>query len=208
MQTTKYYFVLFSKLLIKTKEENMKRYIILFAMLIVIIAANNSYSQLRLSLQGGIQAPTGEFGNTAATGFGGAATFEYWQNTPLSFTASAGYFAWEQQGNVPAGHTYSFSTIPIMLGMRYYLGRGDFHPYLGSELGLHLLNAKQTITSGNTTTTTTTSESNFGISPMAGFRYHVGNRVDLDINMKYNIVSSELNNRNFLGFNFGVQFGL
>jgi hypothetical protein len=186
----------------------MKKLFLIIVMALVIPSGNNVYGQLRLSLQAGIQAPVGDFANSATTGFGGIATFEYWQNTPLSLIGSIGYMAWGAAGSLPANHDFTTRSIPIMLGIRYYFARGDFHPYFSAELGLHLQQTTHTRHHNpNTTTITTDNRSDFGISPAFGFRYHLGNRIDLDLNLKYNLISGAPST-SFLGANFGVQFGL
>lgn len=164
--------------------------------------------QMRLTLQAGIQTPTGDFSNSAATGFGLNGTFEYWQNTPLAFTGSFGYNHFRASGDLPGDWNYSFSDLPIMLGIRYYLSRGDIHPYLGTELGLRILTSSLTRTEGNTTTTIDETSSRFGLDPMVGFRYHLSQGTDLDFNLKYNLIATDGGNTDFLGINAGLQIGL
>jgi outer membrane protein W len=163
--------------------------------------------QMRLTLQVGLEAPTGDFSNQASSGFGANATFEYWQNTPIAFTGSVGYNRFSAAKDLPFGVDYSFTDVPILLGIRYYLSRGDFHPYLGAELGLHILTSSVTRTEARTITVSETN-SRFGIDPLIGFRYHLSQSTDLDFNLKYNIILTEGGSTNFLGVNGGVQIGL
>ncbi len=164
--------------------------------------------QMRLTLQAGIEVPTGDFANSASAGYGLNGTFEYWQNTPLAFTGSIGYNHFGASGDLPHNWDYSFSDVPVLLGIRYYLARGDFHPYLGAELGLHFLTYSRTMVEGNTTTTVDQSSSKFGLDPLFGFRYHLSQTTDLDFNLKYNIITTDGGNTDFLGINGGVQIGL
>ncbi|HSD63730.1 MAG TPA: outer membrane beta-barrel protein [Ignavibacteriaceae bacterium] len=163
--------------------------------------------QMRLTLQAGLEVPTGDFSNQASSGFGGNATFEYWQNTPLAFTGSIGYNHFNAASDLPFGIDYSFTDVPILLGIRYYPSRGRFHPYLGAEMGLHILTSSITRTESRTITISETN-SRFGIDPLIGFRYHLSQSTDLDFNVKYNIISTEGGSTNFLGINGGVQIGL
>ncbi len=191
------------------------RYISKMVILAVMLFSINSFAQMherppqmRLTMQLGVEAPTGDFGDQAATGFGINGTFEYWQNTPLAFTGSIGYNHFGAAGDLPDEWDYSLSDVPILLGLRYYLSRGDFHPYLGAELGIHILTSSRTRTEGNSTITVDETNSRFGLDPLLGFRYHLSQSTDLDFNMKYNIITTEGGNTNFLGINGGVQIAL
>ncbi len=164
--------------------------------------------QMRLTLQIGVQAPTGDFGNQASTGFGLNGTFEYWQESPLAFTGSIGYNRFGAAGDLPNDWDYSLSDIPILLGVRYYLARGDFHPYLGAELGIHILTSSLTRVQDNKTISVDETNSKFGLDPLFGFRYHLSQSTDLDFNIKYNIITTEGGNTNYLGVNGGIQIGL
>lgn len=180
----------------------------LFAVILFVTLSSAAFSQIHLSLQGGVQIPTGDFSDFANTGFGGSATFEYLQNSPLSFTGMLGYYVWDREGEQPDNVDYSYRTIPIMLGIRYYFDQYDFAPYFGTELGIHLWQTEIEVEKNNSTITTEASESNFGITPMFGFKYRLSTSVDLDVNLKYNIVSGDGPSTSFVGLNFGVQFGL
>ncbi len=168
---------------------------------------NERQPQMRLSLQVGLEVPTGDFSDQASSGFGANATFEYWQNSPLAFTGSIGYNHFGAAKDLPFGIDYSFTDVPILLGVRYYPSQGRFDPYLGAELGLHILTSSVTRTESRTITVSETN-SRFGIDPLVGFRYHLSRSTDLDFNLKYNLISTEGGNTNFLGINGGVQIGL
>jgi outer membrane protein W len=186
----------------------MRRILIIFFLFVACISINETYAQMKLSLQAGLQMPTGDFADGAGLGFGANATFEYLQSSPLSFTALIGYNSFGAEDELPEGRDLSFTSIPILVGARYYLARGNYHPYLGVELGVHFLSTKFSRTEGNTTVTVESSSSEFGLTPMAGFRYHVSPTVDLDINLKYNIITTEGSSTSFMGINGGVQFAL
>lgn len=174
-----------------------------------LIFGTISYSQLRLSLQAGIEAPTGDFGLIATTGYGFTATLEFVQNSPLSFTGSIAYNRWGAKGDLPEGYDFSFTAVPVLVGFRYYLSQGDFHPYLGAELGIVFTSSDQTrLDEGFRKVTYTTSENNFGFAPLGGFRYHLSSSVDLDMNIKYNIITTTGSSTDYLGINAGIQFSL
>ena len=187
----------------------LKRIMIVF----ILFAVNNSAqtimrdSEVRLTLHAGAEVPTGDLSNLASTGFGIGATFEFWQNNPLAFTVSFNYNHFGAAGNLPSGSDYSLADVPIFLGVRYYPLEGNFHPYLGAEMGLHKLKSSTTRTEERTVTISETS-SKFGLNPLIGFRLTLSQTTDLDFNLKYNMITTEGGNTDFLGINGGIQIGL
>lgn len=185
----------------------MKKITIITSLLLILTTVS-SFAQMRLSLQAGVQIPTSDFAESAGAGFGAHATFEYWQNTALSFTGTVGYNTWGPKDDLPPGRDYNVTAVPILIGLRYYLATGPFHPYLGAELGLYIVSIDVEQRIGNTIVSTEDSETKFGLAPVFGFRYHISQSVDLDFNFKYNIITTEENSTTYMGINGGIQFGL
>lgn len=177
-----------------------------------MIVSSVSYSQtqttrasnLSFSVQGGVQIPTGTFGDVASTGFGFSVTGEYVSSDVLSWTGSVGWSTFGEKSVLYSGYDYSLSIVPIVVGLRYYLARGDFHTYVGAEAGLYISSVETTIVTPIGTSTGTASDTDFGFAPLVGFKYHLSPTIDLDGTLKYHLISST----NYLGINAGVQFGL
>lgn len=162
-------------------------------------------SQMRLSATVGAEVPTGNFSDFWGVGWGLNVTFEYWQNSPLSFIGTVGYNWWTPKNDTPAD--YKYSTVPLMFGFRYYFTRGEIHPYLGTELGAQFTKYSRETTSGNTVVSTDVSDTRFGFSPFLGMKARISRSMDIDVNVKYNIITTDPNTT-FLGVNAGVQLGL
>jgi outer membrane protein W len=159
---------------------------------------------LKLSVQPGIQIPIGDFSNTAALGLGVNATLEYLfsqkKGIDWSLTVMTGYNHFAANKDLPEGEDYSYGDIPILAGLRFYIGKSDFRPYIGGEMGLHLL----TITHNDAEI----SDSYFGYAPIVGLKSNFTRSLELDINLKLNSISSEGSSLSYVGFNFGLQFAL
>ncbi|HZW38941.1 MAG TPA: outer membrane beta-barrel protein [Ignavibacteriaceae bacterium] len=179
----------------------------IYIFLLIILLSSISYSQARLSAQLGVGVPTSDFAEDAGTGFGVSGTFEYVQN-PIAYTFSLGFFNFGTKDNPPPGTDISWKAIPIMLGLRYYFSSGSpFHPYLGAELGLNILETSITEIRDKVSVEYSTSESKFGLNPMFGFRYTVQQPLDIELTFKYHIITSDPSTT-FFGIMFGLNFGL
>jgi hypothetical protein len=182
----------------------MRHYTFLLLCCLIFISNTSIYSQLRLSVQPGLQIPIGDFSNSAALGIGVSSTLEYLisqkKGVDWSLTGMIGYNYFSANKDLPEGEDYSYGDIPILVGLRFYLSKSDFRAYLGGELGIHLL----TIAHNDDEI----SDSYFGYAPIVGFKSYLTRSLDFDINVKLNSISSEGSSLSYVGFNFGVQFAL
>ena len=189
----------------------MKKVVSIIVVLTVLVFSGISNAQkMGAEVQVGVGLPMGDFGDAFKTGFGGQGTFLYSLNPELTLTAAIGYYSFTNKDYSDA----TFSTVPVLVGARYVLGKGSFVPYAGAELGLHFCTIKVvapkfdfgfgSIGGG----TSSTSESDFGFSPMVGFMMPLSPKLNLDVNLKYNIISTSGQSSNFIGINAGVQMPL
>lgn len=176
--------------------------IILFLSLVLILFSNVIFSQTKLNLQGGIQFPSGDFSDAAGTGYGGSATFEYKiPLLPISLTGMIGYYYWGENGDIE-GVDYSYNSIPFMVGGRYYLSSFIVKPYFGAELGLNVFSSDIEYPRVKLENTDT----KFSIAPMFGIKFGIGILLDFDVNVKYNVITTDPSVNNF-GVNAGLSFG-
>lgn len=184
-----------------------KMFLVLIAFLCLsgIIVAQG---KMALSVQGGIAIPTGDFGDAAGMGFGGSTTFMYEVSPMLHITGSIGYTTWGPKEDLPEGFDYSFSSIPVLVGAKYVLGKGNFLPYVSAELGMHFLSSTVKSSFFGQTFEQSDSEAKFGFAPGAGFFFAFNPKTMLDVNLKYNIISTEGSSTSYLGINAGVAFAL
>lgn len=145
------------------------------------------------SVQGTLSFPIADFG---ATG-----TFIYSASPMLDVTGSVGYLKWRLD-------KVSFSDIPILVGLRYTFGKGQFLPYGATEVGLHMFffSVKGSLSGFSDDQSDT--ETKFGIAPGFGFLYKFNPNTALDVNAKFNMIFTEGLSIIYLSLNAGVLFGL
>lgn len=160
----------------------------------------------KVSVQAGLAFPMGDFGDAAGTGFGISGTYEYFLEKGMSLTGSIGYYSFGAKEDIP-GFDYSLSNIPIMVGGRYYLGKGEFVPYVGAEVGLNMISTTITMSFFGSPVEVDASSTEFGVNPYVGCKYAISPKLMLDANLKYNVIMSDPSTT-YLGINVGVQFGL
>lgn len=186
----------------------MKKFVLLLAVVFMFAGLSLAQSKMGLSVQGSLAFPTGDFGDAAGTGFGGVGTFMYEVSPMLAITGSVGYLTWGPKEDLGEGFDYSLSTIPVLVGVRYSFGKGNFLPYVLAEVGMHFLSSEVTLTIFDEPFTFSESESKFGFAPGAGFYYYFNPKTALDVNVKYNSISTEGSTTSYLGVNAGVAFAL
>lgn len=190
----------------------MKKIVSILVVLTMIAFAGFTNAQkMGAEVQIGVGLPMGSFGDAFKTGFGGQGTFLYSLNPDITLTGAIGYYSFTNKDYSDA----SYSTVPVLVGARYALGKGSFAPYAGAELGIHFGSFKVVTPAidygfGYTSSggTFTSSSSDFGFSPMVGFMMPLTPKLNLDVNLKYNIISTSGSSTSFLGINAGVQMGL
>ena len=179
----------------------MKKIIIAISF-VLIIFSSNILAQSTLNLQGGVQFPSGDFSDVAGTGYGGSATFEYkLPLLPISLTGMIGYYHWGEKEDIE-GVDYSYNSIPFMVGGRYYMSSLIIKPYFGAELGINVFSSDVETPRLKIENTDT----KFSIAPMFGIKFGIGILIDLDVNIKYNVITTDPSTNNF-GVNAGVSFG-
>lgn len=187
---------------------------ILLAILVIIcLWSNFAYSQAEQSnmgvlLQAGVAVPMGDFDESAGLGAGGEATFEYLVNENLGLTGTLGYYEWGAKDDLPQGFDYSFSNIPLLIGGKYFIPLGGFVPYAGAQLGLNFVSVEQTVSEENIDLNLDDSSTEFGFSPLAGFRFLMPPNLAFDMTFKYNIISTEGSSANSLGIFLGARITL
>lgn len=179
--------------------------ILVLAMLFAPVVNSNAQN-MRGGVQVSLAMPMGTFGDVHATGFGAMGTFYYGLNPQIDLTGTIGFLTFGAASDIPEGFDYSLNFIPVVVGGRYnFVTSGEFKPYAGAELGLHFGSASVTVDMGPFgKIDTDESTSDFSFAPLAGFYYNIGPKLQLDVNVKMNIISDA----NYLGINAGVAFGL
>lgn len=118
----------------------------------------------------------GTFGNAYRTGVGARLSFRYVVIPGLAVGGNTGFYTFgaqqQNQGSVDA--------IPAMAAAEYFHRFGDFRIYGGMEVGLYFSNLNFGRFRGQST--------DFGLSPYAGLRYEIAQKLDLDISIQGSLV--------------------
>ncbi len=144
----------------------MKHLLSVILLAVLFTGFINAQGKMALGVQGGIALPMGDFGDAYDMGFGGTATFAYHINPMLDITGSIGYLTWSGKDL-----DYTFSSVPVLAGVRYYFGQDKFHPYITGELGMHFTSYESPAITilGYTFESHSGSDSYFGFGAGAGF---------------------------------------
>lgn len=193
----------------------MKKILTIFAALIII--SNLSFAQMSnmaIGLNGTLSIPVGDFNDVAKMGFGVAGSFFYDLSDYFQFTGTVGYLAWGgdkiEIGNTSIEATEPATSIPILVGARYYLDDKELNPYISGELGLHVFTSASTQTTQNgVELPKIKGDSNpyFGFGLGGGFVYELSNDIKVDGNLQYNIINAEESIGHFtleVGFIVGI----
>lgn len=170
--------------------------------------AQTQESPMGVSLQAGVSVPSGDFDNSAGLGVGGEGTFEYLINENLGLTGTLGYYEWGAKNDLPQGFDYSFSTVPLLAGGKYFFMLGGFLPYVGAQLGLNFVSLKQTVQIAGVNSNLDESSTKFGFSPLVGLRYLMPPNLAFDMTFKYNIISMSGSSANSIGIILGARITL
>ncbi|WP_337866482.1 outer membrane beta-barrel protein [Ignavibacterium sp.] len=185
----------------------MKKVFLVLFVAFFAVAFTYAQSKMAASVQGTLSFPTGDFGDGAGTGFGASGTFVYSVSPMLDVTGSVGYIKWGTKESIP-GYEVSSSDIPILIGLRYTFGKGQFLPYGAAEVGLHMLSSSVKGDLFGFPVDESSTETKFGIAPGFGFLYKFNPKTALDVNAKYNMIFTEGSSTTHLSVDVGVLFGL
>jgi hypothetical protein len=175
----------------------MKKVLITLIILVTVPALAYSQGRIGISAQGGMTLPLGDFGDVVKPGYGGTGFLFFELSPGIEITATSGKFMWEADSEVV---DVTLSSIPLLLGVRYYFGEGGFAPYAALEGGLHFLKTEAF------PFVSETEEIGYGIG--GGLLFRISNNLFIDLGVKYNsILDSEANDysSDFLSFMIGLR---
>ena len=182
-------------------------------LLVTISCSSLVFAQANMTLQVGMQFPSGDFSQVAHNGLGGTAEIDFPQDQFLSLSASISYNYWGPYTAWYLGPSDSYTSLQVLAGLSYSLSLNKTHPYLGLSVGMNSLDFSRTTSYGTTSTIYEASETRFCISPVAGIIVNINSTLDFNINLKYNAsTSGKINGitlpATFFGLNAGLQFKL
>jgi opacity protein-like surface antigen len=173
----------------------MKKFLTLIIILVTIPALAYSQGKIGISVQGGLTLPRTNFSDFYDSGYGGTGFLFFGLSPGIEVTATSGYFTWD---HMEIEHT--LTTIPLLLGVRYYFGEGGYAPYAALEGGLHF---KKTDTLG---IVDKWEELGYGIG--GGLLFRLSGNFFIDLGVKYNSILYDGDfeaSRDFLSFMLGLR---
>jgi hypothetical protein len=182
------------------------KYFIIFISALLI--STNIYGQIRIRLQGSAAIPTGYTEDIVSVGFGSSFNLSYAFNSNFEVSFSSGYYKFGYLENLP-DYTFSFSTIPVLVGVRYNILDYNFIPYIGLEAGGYFSRFNLVIDYGYFgKVNVVTNDRSWGISPEAGFKINLTPELDLDVNAKYNRINTIYITRAYVFIQTGFTYKL
>ncbi len=153
-----------------------------------------------------IALPQGDFGDGAGTGFGASARLEKGNIVPgLGFTLTAGFI---QFGEKEILNTkFKTSLIPIQAGVKYSIPVAGVYGIL--EAGVHIAKFEAEIIDGDLLDgDSDESETKFSFAPGIGYTKPLGPSLKLDLSVRYQIIKTDVEDSNYIGFRIGMVLGL
>jgi opacity protein-like surface antigen len=207
----------------------MQKILSVFFVLIFVTGVINAQSKSAIGFNAGTAIPTGDFGDYYDVGWGGSGIFVYHSTPNIDVTFSIGYLTWGGKDSVEVSNgslslyvptaDATFSSVPVLVGIKYLFGKEKFLPYIAGDLGAQFVTIKTPDTEINGTTYPGESASDtfFGWDIGAGLVYKINEKIDLDFNAKYNMImasdityygETQTTSRDFYSIMVGLLFGL
>lgn len=184
-------------------------------------AVGQEKGQLKLSFGPGVALPMGNFGDYYGMGIGGAVEARYFISENISIGGNLGYYSFTEKTTETvlksSDNKATFSFMPLLGNVSYFLSEEGFKPYLAGNLGLYMWKEKVTY---DVLGTWESSGSDIGVAPEVGFFMGLTDKIDLTANARYNMVftgsgddggeksSDGGSNMTFLSINAGIAINL
>jgi hypothetical protein len=178
----------------------------IFSILLFCICVQTVSAQTRISVQGASVLPTAELQDAADVGFGGClniSTPVYYSN--LEAVLSAGYYLCGYKENLP-DYKFSFTTAPLLLGLRWNFTDVDFIPYAAFYGGVFFNTYRLEIDDkvfGLYTARTV--DRHLGFAGELGFRMNLNPDFDIEVCARYNHLKNKYIARSFVEIQSGVD---
>ncbi|NOX18452.1 MAG: hypothetical protein GXO87_09270 [Chlorobi bacterium] len=161
-----------------------KLFILMFALVLLAGTTQAQKGAMAVGVQAGLSLPMGSFSDAASLGFGGMGSFIYGINKSIDLVGSIGYITYTTDVD-----GWSWSTIPILAGARYYFGNGATRFYGLANIGIYASSSTVTVDLGpyfGGSQSYSASSSDFGFSFGGGVKLPIGKTMFFDANAKYN----------------------
>ncbi len=170
---------------------------------ILFISIGIQAQKFSASVNAGPAFPTGDFSELWNAGFEGNVLIGYKLQSNIDLILYTGYARWgfnnegfnELQGSqVTFNLDVPLTSIPLLVGAKYYLGTDDIKPYTFIYAGVFFLEytLSGSYTINNTKfniTPITEKETETGLAAGAGLLYRISPAINLDVNAKFNLIN-------------------
>ena len=137
----------------------------------------------------GPQFVTGDQSDAFKTGLAIDGGYYYRAGTAAFIGLATGYHQFKGDGP----NTGDLNVIPLHGALKYNFSLTGIQPYVGGEFGPYFLSNG-------------TSETKFGVTPRLGLRIPLAEGIDLDLNLKYNLIFNDPENFTYVGANGGFSY--
>jgi hypothetical protein len=183
---------------------NMKKILVLIFTLVCCTGTGMAQGQAGIGANGGVALPLGDFGTAFSTGFGGNGILFFELSPGIEISGSVGYYVWKGEDSFFFDmYKYTLTSIPLLIGGRYYFGDGPYMPYGAIEGGLHFVKS-ETKVAGITILESETRDV-FGFGVGGGILFAVGRTMSIDIGVKYNSFEESGITSDYLSLMAGVR---
>jgi opacity protein-like surface antigen len=173
----------------------MKRLGFLAAFLLLFLAAAPTDAtaqtpnwQHQIYFNSGPQFVTGDAADGYKTGLAIDGGYYYRASDAFFIGLAGGYHQFVGKGGNP-----DLDIIPVHLAFKYNFSLTGVQPYIGVEGGPYFVDGAE-------------SSTEYGFAPRLGLRIPLSPGFDLDLNVKYNVITQEENNFNYIGLNGGPAY--
>jgi outer membrane protein W len=181
----------------------MKTLIKISAICALVLCSFTANAQIKVGAGLGIALPMGDFGDMAKMGFGGGVSGKYMLNDNMALGLGVGFYSFSPKNSI-SGYDVKYSIMPIAASFTYYFATEGFKPYAGADLGFYSFKTKVTYSGASAST----SVSKLGFAPTVGFEYGLSDALALDVNAKYNYITTEGSALTYVGVNVGLVYSL
>lgn len=171
--------------------------------LILFLSTCIQAQKFSVNINGGPAFPTGDFSELWNAGIEGNLSFGYKIQSNIDLILYTGYGKWGfnndefnklQNTSISFNLEVPFTSVPLLVGAKYYFGREAIKPYTFIYAGVYFLEytLSGTYTVNNSTfdiPPITEKETETGLAAGAGFLYEVGKGINLDVKAKFNLIN-------------------
>lgn len=156
----------------------------------------HSQAQFMAGGQLGPVFPIGEFSDALNPGFGLGGEVKYLANENVMLGLNISWYSFGTGFD-----DYDFNVTPLLFSAEYLIPQtSGFTPYVGLGLGPYRIANRIRISGVRTTSSFT----EFGIAPTIGALYPLNDQLDINANLKLNLVFTEENVTVFIPLNVGI----